>query len=31
MALARQFLTKSAFLQGLQCDRLLWTYQNQRE
>ncbi len=24
-------LTKSAFLQGLRCDKLLWMYQNQRE
>jgi len=27
----KQFLTKSAFLLGLQCDKLLWMYQNQRE
>ena len=27
----RQHLTKSAFLLGLQCDKLLWMYQNQRD
>ncbi|MGA2260032.1 MAG: DUF2779 domain-containing protein [Acidobacteriota bacterium] len=31
MAEKKQLLTKSAFLLGLQCDKLLWMYQNQRE
>jgi len=31
MTQKRQLLTKSAFLSGLQCDKLLWMYQNQRD
>jgi hypothetical protein len=31
MAETKQLLTKSAFLMGLQCDKLLWMYQNQRD
>jgi hypothetical protein len=31
MAQEKQLLTKSAFLMGLACDKLLWIYQNQRE
>jgi hypothetical protein len=31
MTQKKQLLTKSAFLLGLQCDKLLWMYQNQRD
>ena len=31
MTSKKQLLSKSAFLMGLQCEKLLWMYQNQRE
>ncbi len=31
MTQKKQLLMKSAFLLGLQCDKLLWMYQNQRD